>query len=211
MNTVSLDVISELKNQRPTFNEPFGLHVSSTLRLAPVGHWVLAEEKLVQDLVSWRSKNSSYFFAQVPATQASMRTYLVEYAIRDPRRILFIIYYEGAWSGHIGLARVSRTSAELDNVIRGRKTYKGMMLDVVNFLKDWALHELGITSLYLRVRSDNKAAIDLYSRSGFKELNQGAREDFAHIDKLQLAESGGVLMSVQMEQAPRTNGRNRRC
>lgn len=198
MKTASNELISQLKEQSPIPTESFGLQVSSDVTLAPVGSWVLEEEELIQDLVNWRSENKRSFFAQVPATSSSMRSYLATYAIGDPNRILFIIRHEGTWSGHIGLANISKTSAELDNVLRGRKTYPGMMLEVVEFVKSWASDILGVPKIYLRVKADNEAAISLYSRSGFKKIDENAPQVFGNIDLLHLEAVGGLVMSVDI-------------
>lgn len=170
--------------------------MTTGVSLVPVGSWILRKENLIGELVSWRSRYSRSFFAEVPATSSSMRSYLRKYAIGDTSRILFLILQDGTLSGHIGLANISRASAELDNVVRGRQTYPGMMHEVVEFLKTWAREELGLSVIYLRVKADNKAAIALYCRSGFQRVDGKAPNIPGNIDRFSLEASGGFLMSV---------------
>jgi len=137
-------------------------------RLIPVGIWVLQHVELVRLFSDWRSSAMEMFFSRFEASPSSSLRYLRDYSISDPNRILFVVQNRGHCVGHIGLANVSEHDAEIDNVIRGRKTIpRNLMALAQKTLVTWAFEELELDRLWLRVISNNQRAKALYSSIGF--------------------------------------------
>ena len=75
--------------------------------------------------------------------------------------------------GHVGLFRFDyhNQACELDNIIRGVDGIsKGLMTQACQTIIDFAKKDLGIRTIYLRVFSDNEAALKIYHNLSFKEI-----------------------------------------
>ncbi|OIQ90352.1 hypothetical protein GALL_277440 [mine drainage metagenome] len=137
--------------------------------LVPVGRWALGDASLIEQVCAWRARNMRMFLTQFASSADSTRNYLERLAIGDPRRLLFII--EGPDSvalGHIGLIELSRTSAEIDNVMRGDAPVPPRLMYLAQRrLLQWCFDALRLDYCTIRVLSYNSHAIDLYIRLGF--------------------------------------------
>ena len=137
-------------------------------QLVPVGDWILTDDELISRLGLWRAREMDMFLAQVESTAAKTKVYLREYSIARDDRILFMIETEEGFVGHIGLANIEDSTAEIDNVMRGVPAHgDGLMSASERALVSWAFDNLDVTSLHLRVLSSNVAAKRLYERDGF--------------------------------------------
>lgn len=146
------------------------IEVSPGLRLVPVGPWILEPSnlQLVDSMVRWRKDAAGSFFAQVPPSRSSMLSYLEGMSIGDSRRLLFFVEQNRVPVGHLGLSRVSRHGAEVDNVIKGSSSLRwpGMRW-CLGSMAGWARSKLGADLLWLKVKVDNHKAISLYKDCGF--------------------------------------------
>ncbi len=88
-------------------------------QLVPVGDWILTDDELISRLALWRARAMDMFLAQFESTAAKTKVYLREYSIARDDRILFMIETEEGFVGHIGLANIEDSTAEIDNVMRG--------------------------------------------------------------------------------------------
>lgn len=145
--------------------------------------YVITKELLYQDdiiklLSNWRDKSNKWFPAQFRVTFEGTKKWAKEQLLEKNDRILFFLQLEGNTTpfGHVGLYRFDykKKSCEIDNVIRGNdnEMTKGGMTVGLQMLINWTKQNLGIKSLYLKVVSDNKKAISLYQRVGFKEVGR---------------------------------------
>ncbi|MDD2818510.1 MAG: GNAT family N-acetyltransferase [Candidatus Nanopelagicales bacterium] len=136
--------------------------------LVPVGSWILADETLIEAMASWRARTMEMFLAQFESTPAKTANYLQQFSIGLEQRILFMIESDGIFLGHIGLANIHPDTAEIDNVMRGINSGpRGLMSASERSLAEWAFVTLDLSSLYLRVLSNNTLAKRLYERDGF--------------------------------------------
>jgi len=172
--TPALDDVMRHKSEY--LNDPVGLSLWSQapsgerLRLRPLQ--ASAPRLTARDvalLTEWRNRYRRFFLTDFTATVEQTRTWLLKSG-SDPSRILFMIEPEGGSPfGHAGLCnlRPADAYAELDNVVRGADGPRGGMTAAVTTLCEWAASSLGVTTLWVRVMSDNPA-VSFYEKLGFR-------------------------------------------
>jgi RimJ/RimL family protein N-acetyltransferase len=137
----------------------------------PVGRWILEDLETVQRLTEWRKKTMSNFFTQFEATPESMQSYLDRFSISQSDRILFVLRRGENIVGHLGLSSVSRSSAEVDNVMKSQTNSEAPtsaeMVCILEAMLSWAKSTLGVHSFRLQVMGTNVPAINLYEKAGF--------------------------------------------
>jgi len=143
----------------------------SDFSLMPVGRWILEDLETVQRLTEWRKKTMSNFFTQFEATPESMQSYLDRFSISQSDRILFVLRRGENIVGHLGLSSVSRSSAEVDNVMKSQTNSEAPtsaeMVCILEAMLSWAKSTLGVHSFRLQVMGTNVPAINLYEKAGF--------------------------------------------
>lgn len=148
---------------------------SPSVRLVPVGPWILEDDHLISSMAHWRAAARDMYFAQFPESTAGMRRYLSEVSIGRADAVLFVI--EGASDarvGHIGLTHGRADSAEVDSVMKSSHgAPPGTMSRALSGLISWST-EIGLSELTLRVLSYNSRAISLYLAAGFMEIERRA-------------------------------------
>jgi RimJ/RimL family protein N-acetyltransferase len=138
-------------------------------RLIPVTHGLAGSDEVVAALYRWRKANLMSFLTVFTPTIEKTTSYLVNFSLPDPARILFLVSEpDSRLIGNIGLCNVDRHGAEMDNVIRGEApTCRDIMTRAQWTLLDWAFSTLGVPLVYLNVLADNARAIRAYQRAGF--------------------------------------------
>lgn len=131
-------------------------------------------ESLITQLSKWRETAQHWFPSQFKVTHEGTANWLKNQLLDKKDRVLFIVKdSDGAQIGHVGLFRFdyNHKFCELDNIIRGEDgKLKGAMTDACSALSQYALKELFLKDLYLRVVSNNKKAISLYEKIGYQEI-----------------------------------------
>lgn len=137
-------------------------------KLVPIGPWILSDKPLIEAMATWRARTMEMFLAQFESTPTKTADYLLRFSIGQENRILFMIESDSTFLGHIGLANIQHGTAEIDNVMRGISAGpRGLMSASERALAGWAFASLDLSSLYLRVLSNNTLAKRLYERDGF--------------------------------------------
>lgn len=136
--------------------------------LVPIGPWILEDWKLISEISEWRARAMVMFLSQFESTPEKTAEYLRNCSIGDDNRILFMIEVEGEFLGHVGLAGISHTSAELDNLMRGISGGKPELMEASErTLVSWAFTTLKLKSLYLKILSYNFMAKTIHEQMGF--------------------------------------------
>ncbi len=167
--------VNDLK--QPSFEAAsgFALQVSESVMLVPVGEWVYLQSELIEQMASWRQENMAMFCAKFDSTAAKTLNYLTNASIGQSNRILFLIFESNRMVGHLGLSKITSSTAELDNVMRGSSVQtRALMQLCIARLSSWAREQLGLASLSLQVLDVNQRAIDLYERCGFVKMKNSA-------------------------------------
>ncbi len=123
-------------------------------------------------LCRWRNENQDALSAApFTATEESTALWLDQQVLNREDRLLFLITGpDGEPVGHIGLSsfNYAREFCEVDAVLRGEKQgHSGIMAQALHAMTDWALQELKLQSIGLRVLHGNDRAIAFYLRNGF--------------------------------------------
>ena len=126
---------------------------------------------LMKTIGIWRKQNESAFVNQFPFSVEGTTKWFKEYVINMPDRLLFLINVKGEYIGHLGLYRFNfaRHTCEIDNIVRGRAKYPGLMGSAVFCMMEWGKDNLDLRRYTLKVLSDNDRAIRFYTRLWFKE------------------------------------------
>ncbi|MCL4179690.1 MAG: GNAT family N-acetyltransferase [Verrucomicrobia bacterium] len=128
----------------------------------------------VERLTEWRNRYRSAFLTEFTATNERTERWLRETVGPSDQRILFMLDdLEGRTFGYMGLAQINwdTHSGEADAVVRGLEAPPGTMRVALRTMLLWAESQLGLTTLRVRVRSDNPA-VAFYRRVGFVESHQ---------------------------------------
>lgn len=132
--------------------------------------WSLCkDDRIIADLTDWRQRYMHCFLTQFTATPERTRAWLTQRILPATDRILFLIRdTNGEYIGNIGLCDITNTSAEIDNVLRGKSSHtKNLMYYALKSLMNFALETKTINDICLHVFSNNQNAINLYERAGF--------------------------------------------
>ena len=129
-------------------------------------------------LAKWRKNNQQAFHDDHPITLAGTKEWWQKYMLGNNRILFWVDDQRGNHIGHMGLAKFTKDSCELDNVVRGKKGQLGIMHFAVESLIWWAFSKLNIKHMSLVTRFDNKHAIKFYEQLDFwqdlKTFKQGS-------------------------------------
>jgi RimJ/RimL family protein N-acetyltransferase len=152
--------------------------------MIPIGSWILKKKYLIQKLVKWREKNKHFFFFQKKFSYEDLLFYLSNFAIRDKKRLLFLIYDKSKKAvGHIGVSNLNYNSCQLDNMIRGEKTKeKHLMLAAEETILSFAFNKLNCKKILGVLWKDNILMLNIHKKFGFKIY----RKSYEHNPTLKL-------------------------
>jgi RimJ/RimL family protein N-acetyltransferase len=171
--------------------------------LVPITHTDENTISLIRLLASWRRTNEFWFPVQFPVTLKGTKIWLKDRLLEEPGRLLFMIRVNNQYIGHIGVYRFDffHKTCEIDNIIRGRNTYPGIMEHAIGEMMKWGKKSLGIKKYTLETTSDNSKALKLYSRLHFTEtkripLMQVKKDDRIEWQKAPIGYKGTIVRST---------------
>lgn len=176
-------IIADLKSAQPReVSIPVVLAEESAAGfLRPLTHQMAGDPNIVDALFRWRREHMTAFLTVFVPTPEKTRSYLMDFSLPDPARILFLIERDNRDVGHIGLCNITPDQAEIDNVIRGERIdLPNFMVCAHNALLHWAFSTLNIHLAYLNVLSSNSRAIRTYEKVGLRSVRTThlTREEF---------------------------------
>lgn len=172
----------------------------SKTRLVPVGPWILQDELLIGEIAAWRQRFRNFFLDQSESTELKTFDYFKKTSIPRDDRIFFIIYLEELAIGHIALSNVSSTSAELDNLMRGRTGGPSTLMTMVEqTVLNWAFKTLELNAVTLRILSKNPFALSIHEELGFKETRRCSLRMIESENSRVLQECEFALRSTSIE------------
>jgi hypothetical protein len=127
-------------------------------------------------LTDWRRRYMKFFLTQFEASLSRTDAWLKRVVLPARDRILFLIELEnGIFVGHIGASNISASSAELDNLIRGRKGGDARLIYYAELaLLRWIFFSLEKEFALLHVFSTNEVTAALHKSVGFRLHAQNA-------------------------------------
>jgi RimJ/RimL family protein N-acetyltransferase len=200
------DFLREVKlraGSQAGFVVPVGQPVRALLR--PVGlERALQRADDVAVLTEWRNRHRSAFLTEFEANASRTSKWLEETVRGDSGRVLFMLDdLEGLTLGYMGLAYIDweNGKGEADAIVRGREAPAGLMSEALRTLLKWARHQLGLSHLGVRVRSDNPA-LTFYQKLGFRESHRQPLERLVEGDMViyrENSQSDGAVSLVFMD------------
>ena len=145
----------------------------------------------IELLMKWRNGAQEYFPTQSNITFEGTKIWLKNAVdLIDDRILFWVINGAGIKIGHVGLYRFDfrKQHCELDNIIRGESTSKGIMTVALRRLLDFVQNDLFFSTVYLRVFSDNHRAIKLYNSIGFNEIQRRPLKEIVDKDSTRYIE-----------------------
>jgi RimJ/RimL family protein N-acetyltransferase len=158
---------------KTTLALPVGSPVVALLRPIPTAPGCLDPLDL-QLLSEWRNRFVKSFLTEFVADDARTGKWLSGAVHGDEGKILLMVEtLSGERVGHIGLGFIDWTTGygEADAIVRGGNAPPGLMKLALQTTLKWAKDQLGLTTLGVRVRSDN-TALDFYRKVGFEEVKR---------------------------------------
>lgn len=147
-----------------------GIDLPSGGLLLPFSTCHLADDDLLTTLADWRNVNVSAYPEQFVATLESTRRWAEVGLLESKGRILFLVLNNhGRIVGHLGFNNCTnnRSRFEIDNVVRGCNSNKGILSEAMQVICTWAKNSFPVDEIYLRVLESNSHAVKFYERLGF--------------------------------------------
>jgi RimJ/RimL family protein N-acetyltransferase len=173
---------------------PVGKPVRATLRVIPTLAGKLDPLDLAL-LSDWRNRYVKSFLTEFDATPARTAGWLTGAVHGNDGKILFMVEsLDGTRLGHIGLAFIDweRGYGEADAIVSGGDSPPGLMKLALQTTLQWARDQLGLTSLGVRVRSDNPA-LAFYRKVGFNEIKRVPLACRVHADGVDWTEDPALI------------------
>jgi len=149
---------------------PVGVPIQAILRPIATRREVLNPGD-IRCITEWRNCFVQSFLTEFQATESRTAKWLTEIVEPNDNKILFMVDDLNARSfGYMGLDFINWETGygEADAIVRGEDAPPGTMKIALQTLLSWALGQLGLRSLGVRVRSDN-TALEFYRKVGFSE------------------------------------------
>jgi RimJ/RimL family protein N-acetyltransferase len=132
---------------------------------------LVADPAVVADLTEWRARTMRFFLTHFTPSEDRTRAWLLNVVLPADDRLLFMLETEpGCFVGNFGLADVSPGSAELDNLLRGRR---GGGPDFIHLAECamlwWLFADESRDTATLHVFSTNAPTIRLHAGVGFEQ------------------------------------------
>lgn len=178
----------------PSLSLPVGSPVEAVLRPVSTqsGHLNAND---VRVLTEWRNRFVHAFLTEFEGNENRTANWLTKMVGPDDTRILFMVDDAGGRTiGYMGLAFIDwqNNTGEADAIVRGGEAPPGLMNKAMQTMLDWARAQLGLRTLGVRVRSDNRA-VSFYRRFGFKEISRVP---------LRRAERDGMICWIEDDSLP---------
>ena len=128
----------------------------------------------VRLITKWRGDNIKWYDSDFLPTEFRTKKWLQNNILNCADSVLFLILVDGKKIGHIGLDNYNPDldSIYIVSVVKGESiVFPGLMEHVGNKLIDWIFHKLNISTIKLRVFSDNYKAINMNERMGMLTIN----------------------------------------
>lgn len=183
---------------------PVGRPVIGLLRPA-VTFAGAARAEDIRLLTLWRNRFATAFLTEFVATEQRTARWLAETIAPADDRILFMVDdSHGRTVGHMALAFIDWETghAEVDAVVRGVESPAGLMTPALDAMWGWGRRSLGLTRLFVRVRSDNPSLV-YFQKRGFRELKRvplrcdPSGQEAAWVEDPSLAPGGPALVHLE--------------
>jgi len=129
-------------------------------------------EDTIELIARWRNENKNWFLSRINATKKGTKQW-IQNIIKNPDRLLFIIFHGDKKIGHIGVFHydAKKNTAEIDSVLKAVSvSYPKLMENVLSTMFDWMFNDLKLSKVQLRVFTDNNKAIKVYKRVGMSTI-----------------------------------------
>lgn len=126
-------------------------------------------DETINLLLDWRQKNWNWFDTKFQGNYDRTKNWVEEQILSNPKRILFLIIFDGKKVGHIGLDLHDQenNSIYITDVLRGVKGFApGLMEYTIKLYIRWIFDYFKNSTIKLRVFSDAYKAINCYERCG---------------------------------------------
>lgn len=171
-DVVSVDCCREFASGAIPLSIPISAAGHTIASLEPITTARLDDADLIAQLTAWRN-GAKTFFTQFEATPERTRVWLERRVLTDPARLLFTISDRQGPIGTIGFIRLSRRSAELDNLIRGvRRGPPALMRAAEAALASWLFDTFQLEQIDAAVLAGNFAATQLHQSIGFQVVGR---------------------------------------
>ena len=141
--------------------------------LRPIGADVGHDRLTVRKLAAWRAAHEYAYPSRGPISEESTASWVNNAVAGNRERLLFLILDQFLRPvGHLGLLLTPEDGIEIDNVLRGEAAVGGLMRAAMLALESWALAELDVDTLTLRVLQSNDHAVAFYTSLGYVETRR---------------------------------------
>jgi hypothetical protein len=148
----------------------------------------------VRRLTEWRNRYPTSFLTEFQATENRTACWLTEVVGPNQSKILFMVDDTARQTfGYMGLDFIDWKvhSAEADAIVRGGVAPPGTMMLALRTLLVWAVSQLGMKTINVRVLSDNPA-LEFYRKLGFHETQRIGLRRVLELDRVVWCEDASL-------------------
>jgi RimJ/RimL family protein N-acetyltransferase len=168
-----LAIKTTTRARHPSFVLPVGKPMLAVLRPVATVPGCL-DPNDIQLLTKWRNQYVKSFLTEFVATDTQTSQWLSGPVHGNLGKLLFMVETpDGKCVGHVGLGFIDWEKAygEADAIVSGGNSPPGLMKESLLALMRWSRDVLQLTTLAVRVRSDN-SAVEFYRKVGFQEYKR---------------------------------------
>jgi len=137
--------------------------------LVPITIKDIDDNLLITRLTEWRNKHMDKFFTSFTATPERTRHWLNNFLSNSSTQMLFKIYENDVFVGHLGFKDFDDHTVTLDNAIKGITTKNPrLFVDAHHVLSSWLFASSNIDKIKGYVFTDNIPAIMMNKKIGWR-------------------------------------------
>jgi len=137
--------------------------------MSPVTIHDLEDDLFIETITCWRNQHMDKFFSDFVAKPERTRKWLHNFLQYSCCQMLFKIYEDSNFVGHLGFKDLNDSSVVLDNAIKGLSTKEPrLFIYAHHVLASWLFRSSNITSILGYVYTDNIPAIMMNKEIGWR-------------------------------------------
>lgn len=165
-------------------------HGTNKFYLVPFCDFDVLNDERIRLLAEWRQEYEFAFPSRFKVSLDGTKKWVKDQVLLNENRVLFwVAKSDLEYLGHLGVVFKSEDEVlEIDNVLRGKKGYEGLMTACLQTLERELEIEFSPEDIQLRVLESNSHAVNFYQNLGYVQVERTPLVKRATQDRIDLIE-----------------------